>query len=39
VSQAIELGALTGDLASHSSRPASTEEVGDAVLAALREAS
>jgi len=39
VSQAIELGALTGDLAPHSSRPASTEEVGDAVLAALREAS
>jgi 3-isopropylmalate dehydrogenase len=39
VSQAIELGALTGDLAPPSSRPATTEEVGDAVLAALRGAS
>jgi len=39
VSQAIELGALTGDLAPHSLRPATTEEVGDAVLAALQQAS
>ena len=39
VSQAIELGALTGDLAPHSLRPATTEEVGDAVLAALQQES
>jgi len=39
VSQAIELGALTGDLTPHSLRPATTEEVGDAVLAALQQAS
>ncbi len=39
VSQAIELGALTGDLAPNSSRAATTEEVGDAVLAALHQAS
>jgi 3-isopropylmalate dehydrogenase len=39
VSQAIELGALTGDLSPHGLRPATTEEIGDAVLAALQQAS
>lgn len=38
VAQAIELGALTGDLGSANGRASSTEEVGEAVLAALPQA-
>ncbi len=35
---AIELGALTGDLVPQGTKPATTAEAGDAVLAALKEA-
>jgi 3-isopropylmalate dehydrogenase len=35
---AIELGALTGDLVPQGTKPVTTTEAGDAVLAALKEA-
>ena len=38
VSSAIDFGALTGDIAPHGTRPVTTKEAGDAVLAALQEA-
>jgi 3-isopropylmalate dehydrogenase len=38
VSSAIDFGALTGDIAPQGTRPATTKEAGDAVLAALQEA-